>query len=326
MIRKYAIIVVSACSIVSAVVAKPQDNDNKQDKHTGWFGFGGNKPGKGNGPVPADMPVHGAPVTIPGDQWNGGPPPNYPDSTKFSGPGSPASPRQTIYPGLTNGVRKSPRMPSSNTIDPTFSSGNGPMFGESRPNYEMRMQGMRAGKSDHLKSKSPDDSDANDKTEPNAAPTRRAITPPVPTSNVPNMDNYPAQNKIRSRLDGLYASPPANAQPPVDMKKVQVDFQSTRDKMQKMLDAHDYDGVQREALQLQDRVNQLKSNSSEMPPTDKYNLMNMSHLAGEAAQNLKEGSSSQQDEMIKIGIQGLGSAADASQPESAVPVNAKPKK
>lgn len=139
--------------------------------------------------------------------------------------------------------------------------------------------------------------------------TRRSSTPEIEPG-VSRIPNSAGKDKLTNRLSEAYKHSQALPAPtPMDVDKTRIDFQATRDRLQQAFDQGDYDAVQQEALLLKRRVEQIKDRSAELPISEKLNVMNMNHLAGEAAQNLAEGSSSQQDAMILMGIQNLDKAA-----------------
>jgi hypothetical protein len=146
--------------------------------------------------------------------------------------------------------------------------------------------------------------------QPMQGSARRSIQPP-PYTEIPNMENSPAHARIRSKLSEIYADQANGIAPAkIDASKVRVDFEKTRARLERALSQRDYDGVNREAEALQKRIQQMKDNSTDIPLTDKLTIMNMSHIADEAAQNIRDGSDTQQDAVIQMGLQDLDQAAD----------------
>lgn len=179
-----------------------------------------------------------------------------------------------------------------------------PVYGETRGQYELRMKALQG------KQLSSDPNTPKRRTLPsNDEGGNYQNTPPAGYPGVPVMENAPAQNNVHSRLSEIYADRANGTAPePVTIGKVRSDFEKTRSTLQRALEKGDYDTLSREARGLQKRIDTIKDSSADIALEDKLNLMNMSHLAAEASQSIFEGSSSQQDEMIQMGLQNLDKA------------------
>jgi hypothetical protein len=214
--------------------------------------------------------------------------------------------KNPVYPGVNR--RSSPKISSPYEFNapsgqgPTDDGapkgyapkqGTSPMPGETRGDYQRRMQGK-------------------DNNEQFTMPSYPAPYPPTgePSRSYSPSDsgvNTPAKQKL---LEKARASTIPDASGG-GMKSLQVEFKSAHDRIQRALQSRDYDAVSRETAALQQQLEILKSNSAGLEVNERFTVTSMSHWADEAVTNLQEGSSTREDAKVEIGLQNLEKAANA---------------
>lgn len=327
MSSKFTICVAALCLSAIASFAKPGDDGNNQDKRSkSWFSFGGKRPGPN------------------GDNAQGGslPPGSYVphgQSDVMTGPnGMMVSPtpgsKNPVYPGISK--RTTPKMSTSPDFNAPSGSGypgdagppsgygpaygpgpgsasvqmpdNMPHFGETRPEYERRIQGVED-KNSQMKMRS---------TYPGynspAGTSPYGTGPKYSNPSIAPGTNSPAKQKLLEKAQDFASPQPTAPQSTAgtnDVHKMQVDFHSAHDRILRALQQRDYATVNAETSALQQQLEIIKSNAAGLDVGARINVMTMNHWADEAVSNLSDGASSQEDGKIQMGLQNLEKAADA---------------